>query len=144
MGFCVKCLLFCPILTKIVTAQCVKDLTKCLLFSKCYIKLHMHAEANSCILQLFRVNSQTMNYIHFRNMPMLAPEMVHNSRILQCNNRWDQQAVMNSYTTYSKIHLQYSDSPSTIGELPSLQSIPSIQMVHRRNSLPACITWNRC
>jgi hypothetical protein len=43
-------------------------------------------------------------------MPMLAPEMVHNSSILQCNNRWAQQPVMNSYTTYSKIHLQYSDS----------------------------------
>lgn len=43
-------------------------------------------------------------------MPMLAPEMVRNSAILQCNNRCDQQAVMNSYTTHSKIHLQYSDS----------------------------------
>lgn len=43
-------------------------------------------------------------------MPILAPEMVHNSSILQCNDRRDQQPVMNSYTTYSKIHLQYSNS----------------------------------
>jgi hypothetical protein len=43
-------------------------------------------------------------------MPMLAPEMVHNSSILQYNNRREKQAVMNSCTTFSKIHLQYSNS----------------------------------